>query len=106
KTPGTRATRIHVNDARAFRPARLVRMTTDDNVELSRGGIKIKLLNVVQHVYQNRARFNDGRDRQLRGPITFVNVPPNSNNWSNRTQRFNDRKIADIAGMDDEIGPR
>ena len=67
---------IQVHDTGTFAAARFVRVPTDDNLELSSRGIDVKLLNVVQNVYQGGANFGDGRHRQLGRPGTFVNVAP------------------------------
>jgi hypothetical protein len=75
--------RIQVHDPSTFGMARLVRVPTHDYVEFSGGRIQIKLLNVVEDVYQRRTSFGDRRHRQVRGPNAFVNVS------SNRDDRCN-----------------
>jgi len=59
ETPGSRASRIEVQDAVAFRAGRLVRMAAHDNMKSGSQGINIERVNIVQDV--------DGRGRQLDG---------------------------------------
>jgi len=47
KTPGAGTPRVNVRDAGTFAMPRLVRVSANDNVEPSGGGIKIELLDIV-----------------------------------------------------------
>jgi hypothetical protein len=76
-------------------------VSADDNVELGSRRIEVKLLNVVQDVYQNRSTFGDCRHRQLGGPRAFVNVASNSHDRRHVAQLLEDPRLANITCMDD-----
>ena len=80
-----------------------MRVSADDNVELSGSGIDVKLLNIVQDVYQGRASLSDRRHRQLGSPSAVVKVSSDSDDRRHAAQLFDDRWLANIAGMDDQI---
>jgi hypothetical protein len=79
-------------------------MSTDDDVDLGRSGIDIKLLNVVQNVNQCRTSLDSCRHGQLGGPIALVDISPNRDHRRYSAQSFDDSKVAYIARMDDQIG--
>jgi len=79
-------------------------VSADDNVELCGSRIEVKLLNVVQNVYQGRASLDDCRSGQVGRPILFVNISSHCDDRGKCSQLVDDPRFANVAGVDDQIG--
>jgi len=79
-------------------------MPTDDDVELCDGRVEVELLKVVKDVDQGRASFDDCRQRQLRCPGSLVDVSSDGDQRRHRAELFEDLRLADIAGVEDQVG--
>ena len=78
-------------------------MPADDEIEARDGRVHVHLLNIMQDVYQRRPSLGDGRHRQPRRPGALVYISAYGNHRSHGTQLFNDLRLSNVAGMDDQI---
>ena len=79
-------------------------VAADHNVNLSRDWIEIQVVDVVNDVDNCRSGLKHLRRWKARRPRRSVDVAFDCPDRCNRTKLFEDRRIADIAGVDDEVG--
>ena len=80
-------------------------MASDHDVEARNGGIEVELLETVHDQDSSRRRIDDRPRRQLFRPCFPVRVAANRNQRSDAAQFIEYFRLADIAGMKDEIRP-
>ena len=83
---------------------RLVSMSVNDRRKSRRLGLQIQLIENMQHIYGNTFHLENIRLRQLSRPDSAVHIAADCGHWSNFAQLIKNAWIADISGMNDEIG--
>ena len=81
-----------------------MRVSADNHVEVSRNRIEVQLRYIVKYVYQGRTYLRHCCQRQLGRPRAFIDVPSNGDHWCHCAELLDDLRLANISGMDDEIG--
>lgn len=94
------AARIEVEDAVSALYRRPVRVPVDDGVHLCRFGIEIEVIEVVEHVQQRLAHFDDLGPGQ---PVAHIDVAANGGDGRNRAQRVKHARLAYVARVDDVL---
>lgn len=81
-----------------------MRMSADDDIEACRRRIEVQFRQIVKYVDPMTSRFDHCCQREAGGPIRLINIASDSNNRCNRAKLIEDLRLADIAGMNDEMG--
>lgn len=82
---------------------RLMRMPEDHRRDPCSLGIEIEPLHIVEHVYVSPTKLYQLRCRQSAAWAAFIDIAPNCRDWRDSTQRVQNRRITNIAGVKDVL---
>ena len=76
-----------------------------DHAESGGFWLQVELAKIMQDIDGHAAGFDDFGLRQSARPRSSVDVTADRGYWGNPRERFEDFGRADIAGVDDAVGP-
>jgi hypothetical protein len=79
-------------------------MSADDHLEPGCGGVEVQLSNVVEDIYQAGRGLGYRCHGQMGRPNVFVDVASNRYHRRDLAKSFDNPRLADISGVDDEVG--
>jgi hypothetical protein len=79
-------------------------VSADNHIKSRSFGLQIQFIQVVKHVNRNSGDFKHIRGRDLLSPRFPVHIAADRGYGRNLSQRFEDHRIADVAGMNDVVG--
>jgi hypothetical protein len=81
-------------------------VAADDRLKSRLARIEAQHFQIVQKIDRGRSGLHGSRQRERSGPIAFIDIAPDRGHWRDLTKPRKNPRIADVAGMEEQVGAR